>query len=61
VANNHDLRIAISRVTEARAQLGITSSDYLPTVDVNGGANRAKSSEAVTGVAQDAHSEYGLS
>ncbi len=61
VANNHDLRIAISRVTEARAQLGITSSDYLPTVDASGAANRAKSSEAVTRVAQDAHSEYGLS
>lgn len=61
VANNHDLRIAISRVTEARAQLGITSSDYLPTVDANGGAGRGKSSEALTGVSQDAHSQYGLS
>ena len=42
VANNHDLRVAISRVTEARLQLGITSADYLPTVDGSGSANRAK-------------------
>jgi NodT family efflux transporter outer membrane factor (OMF) lipoprotein len=61
VANNHDLRIAISRVTEARAQLGITSSDYLPTVDANGAATRTQRSEAVTGTTQNTHAEYGLS
>jgi len=61
VAGNYDLRIAISRVTEARAQLGITSSDYLPTVDGNASAIRAQNSEALTGVSQDAHDEYGLS
>ena len=61
VANNHDLRIAISRVAEARAQLGITSADYLPTVDAGGSANRTQRSEAVTGTTQDAHAEYGLS
>lgn len=61
VANNHDLRIAISRVTEARAQLGIISSDYLPTVDANGGATRTQYSEATTGTTQNAHAEYGLS
>src|SRR5699024_7601345 len=34
--NNRDLRIAIERVEEARAQFGIAQSDRLPTVGLAG-------------------------
>src|SRR5438552_11808615 len=39
---NYDVRIAAERVLEARAQLGISDSDLLPTLDLNGSfaANR---------------------
>ncbi|HEY2934825.1 MAG TPA: efflux transporter outer membrane subunit [Acidobacteriota bacterium] len=39
---NYDFRIAAERVLQARAQLGITRSDLLPTLEVNGrfSANR---------------------
>ena len=36
--NNRDLRIALGRVEEARAQYGITDSDRLPTLGVGGDA-----------------------
>jgi len=35
---NHDVRIAVARVLEAGAVLGITRADQLPSVAVNGGA-----------------------
>lgn len=35
LANNRDLRIAVARVEEARAQAGIARADRLPTLDVN--------------------------
>jgi outer membrane protein, multidrug efflux system len=34
--NNYDVRIAATRVLQARAQLGITRADQLPTLDVGG-------------------------
>ena len=34
--NNRDLRIAVERIEEARAQYGITSSDRLPTIGLLG-------------------------
>lgn len=37
LAANHDLRIAIARVSEARAALGETRFDLAPTVTANGG------------------------
>lgn len=36
--NNRDLRIAVDRIAEARAQYGITSSERLPTFGVGGNA-----------------------
>jgi outer membrane protein, multidrug efflux system len=44
VQQNYDLRIAASRVVEARAQLGITRADQFPTL--NGGATIADSRTA---------------
>src|SRR5206468_12281805 len=39
---NYDMRIAVERVLEARAQFGITDSELSPALDINGGfaANR---------------------
>ncbi len=34
--NNYDVRIAVARVLEAQAQLGVTRSFLLPTIDGNG-------------------------
>ncbi len=34
--NNRDLRIAIARIAEARAQYGIQSADILPNINLNG-------------------------
>lgn len=36
--NNRDLKIAVSRIEEARATLGFTRADQFPTVDVEAGA-----------------------
>jgi multidrug efflux system outer membrane protein len=43
--NNYDLRIAVARVLEAQAQLGVTRSFLLPTVDGTAVAARDKVSE----------------
>lgn len=37
--NNYDVRIAAARVLEARAQVGITRADQLPTIGANAGAS----------------------
>lgn len=39
LANNFDVRIAASRVLQARAQLGITRADQLPTLNAGGAIN----------------------
>lgn len=39
--NNRDLRIAIDRVEEARAQYGIVQSDRLPTIGIGGNGSMA--------------------
>ncbi len=44
--NNKDIKIAISRIEEARAQLKFIGADQYPTIDVGGGAVR---SNAVSG------------
>ena len=37
--NNRDLKIAISRIEQARAFLGFTRADQFPAIDIQGGAN----------------------
>lgn len=44
LANNNDLKIALSRVEEARAQSRSAKADFLPTVMGNAGASRNKNS-----------------
>lgn len=44
---NQDLGIAVSRIEEFRAILGVTRADQLPNVDVNGGGNRGRGSSNV--------------
>ena len=43
--NNYDVKIAVARIDEARAQLGSTRLNYFPQVSVQAGATRAKDSE----------------
>jgi multidrug efflux system outer membrane protein len=42
---NYDVRIAAARVLEARAQLGITRADQLPSVEANASAINQRSSQ----------------
>jgi outer membrane protein, multidrug efflux system len=44
---NLDLRIAASRIMQARAQLGITRADQFPTVDAGAGASRTRVPKSV--------------
>ena len=41
--NNKDVKIAIARIEEARAQLTFVGADQFPAIDVDGGASRANS------------------
>ena len=41
--NNKDVKIAISRIEEARAQLKFIGADQYPVIDVDGGASRGNS------------------
>src|SRR5215831_16031009 len=43
--NNYDVRVAAARVLEAAAQLGVTRSFLLPTVDGSAGVARQRVSE----------------
>jgi outer membrane protein, multidrug efflux system len=45
VKNSFDVKIAVARIDEARAQLGSTRLSYLPQVSVDAAAARSKSSE----------------
>lgn len=47
---NQDLRIAISRVDEAKAARAIARADFFPQVTAGAGATRSKVSETVNGV-----------
>jgi multidrug efflux system outer membrane protein len=44
---NLDLRIAVARIVEARAQLGITRADQFPTVEGVAGASRNRAARSV--------------
>jgi multidrug efflux system outer membrane protein len=43
--NNYDVKIAVARIDEARAQLGSTRLNYFPQVSVDAGAARTKVSD----------------
>ena len=43
--NNYDMRIAAARVLEAQAQLGVTRSFLLPSIDAAGGVSRERVSQ----------------
>jgi len=45
LANNRDLRIAIARIDEARARLGVVRGDQFPTVGVSGTFERGDAGE----------------
>jgi outer membrane protein, multidrug efflux system len=45
LANNYDARIAAERVVAARAQLGITHADQLPTLGASGALNSVRSEQ----------------
>jgi multidrug efflux system outer membrane protein len=47
--NNYDVRVATARVLEAAAQLGVTRSFLLPTVDGNAAVARERVSEETSG------------
>ncbi len=47
LANNRDMRIAVQRVQEARAQYGIAASDRLPTVGIGGNAQITRNPESL--------------
>lgn len=53
-ASNLDLKIAQARVREARAQRGITASEWFPQVGVGGSYDRARGSENTAGARQGA-------
>lgn len=42
IQNNYDLRIAISRLDQAKANLGFTKANVLPTFQYSGGVNTAE-------------------
>jgi len=47
---NRDLRVALARVNEARAKLGIQRLEFLPQIDVGGTAGRVKVSDSLLGL-----------
>ncbi len=49
LANNQDMRVAALRVDEARATLGITNADRVPTVSLNTAGARAGIPRSLTG------------
>ncbi len=48
IRNNYDVKIAVARIDEARAQLGSQRLNYLPQLSVDAAAGRAKTSEYAT-------------
>ncbi len=48
IKNNYDVKIAVARIEEARAQLGSQRLNYLPQLSVDSSAGRAKTSEYAT-------------
>jgi multidrug efflux system outer membrane protein len=49
LANNRDMRIALSRVEEARAQAGIARADRFPTLEGQASGSRSRTPEDLSG------------
>ena len=47
IKNNYDVKIAVARIDQARAQLGSTRLNFLPQLSVDAAAGRTKSSKYV--------------
>ena len=58
--NNLDLKIALARVKEARATVGVTSSGLYPSVDADGSIDWGKQSENVNPLATGDQTQYSL-
>lgn len=50
LAHNHDLKIALARVAETRAQFNMASADRLPTANLSGSRTKNKIPGAFTGI-----------
>lgn len=50
LSHNHDLKIALARVAEARAQFNIASADRLPSANLSGTRTKNKIPSAFTGI-----------
>ncbi len=57
-ANNYDIRIAVARVEEAWAQIGVVSGQRMPQIDVKGSFNRQRTSENGQYPGGDLFNEY---
>ena len=55
---NRDIRVAIARVNEARALLGIARIEFLPQIDIIAGARRAQGLDSLFGDGQNVR-EFG--
>ena len=58
LTSNHDLRIALTRVQEARALRRDAAFDLAPSINATGGYTRAKASGAVTAVGTPRETEF---
>lgn len=59
--NNFDIKMALARVKEARAVLGIEDSGLYPNIDADGAITRGKESESVNPLATGEQTKYSLS
>lgn len=59
-AKNLDIQIAVARIKEARATLGIQDSSLYPAVDANGGIAWGKESESLNPLATSSQTQYKL-
>jgi multidrug efflux system outer membrane protein len=58
LASNHDLRIALTRVYDARALRRDAAFDLAPSINASGGYTKAKASDAVTAAGVPRETEY---
>ena len=56
--SNYDIRIAMARVEEAWAQIGVVSGQRMPQIDVKGSFNRQRTSENGQYPGGDLYNEY---
>ncbi|MGP1691997.1 MAG: efflux transporter outer membrane subunit [Giesbergeria sp.] len=53
LANNRDLRLALTNIEKARAQYGVQQADRLPTVAASAQANRTRAAQDLTTAGRD--------